>query len=96
MTTPTLRQRLTGLLATAAVLGIIIGLPALFLQGRACGGIFAMHRRAQCVRNDRPLIDRKMAACLPANARARTPYACDDAVLLDRDRPRKSRGTAHS
>ena len=31
MTTPTLRQRLTGLLATAAVLGIIIGLPALFL-----------------------------------------------------------------
>ncbi|MFC5178280.1 LysM peptidoglycan-binding domain-containing protein [Nocardioides taihuensis] len=31
MTTPTLRQRLTGLLATVAVLGIIIGLPALFL-----------------------------------------------------------------
>ncbi|HEY0948658.1 LysM peptidoglycan-binding domain-containing protein, partial [Nocardioides sp.] len=31
MTTPTQRQRLTGLLATVAVLGIIIGLPALFL-----------------------------------------------------------------
>ena len=31
MTTSTLRQRLTGLLATVAVLGIIIGLPALFL-----------------------------------------------------------------
>ncbi|MGK2876401.1 MAG: LysM peptidoglycan-binding domain-containing protein [Nocardioides sp.] len=31
MTTPTLRQRLTGFLATVAVLGIIIGLPALFL-----------------------------------------------------------------
>ncbi|GAB2446121.1 hypothetical protein GCM10027062_29150 [Nocardioides hungaricus] len=31
MTTPTLRQRLTGLIATVAVLGIIIGLPALFL-----------------------------------------------------------------
>jgi len=31
MTTPTLRQRLTGLLATVAVLGIIIGLPAVFL-----------------------------------------------------------------
>ncbi len=31
MTTPTLRQRLTGLLATVAVIGIIIGLPALFL-----------------------------------------------------------------
>jgi LysM repeat protein len=31
MITPTLRQRLTGFLATVAVLGIIIGLPALFL-----------------------------------------------------------------
>ncbi len=31
MTTPTLRQRLTGLLAMVAVLGIIIGLPVLFL-----------------------------------------------------------------
>ena len=31
MNTPTLRQRLTGLLATAAVLGIVIGLPAAFL-----------------------------------------------------------------
>ena len=31
MTTPTLRQRLTGLAATVAVLGIIIGLPTLFL-----------------------------------------------------------------
>ena len=31
MNTPTLRQRLTGLLATVAVLGIVIGLPAAFL-----------------------------------------------------------------
>ena len=31
MNTPTLRQRLTGLLATVAVLGIVIGLPVAFL-----------------------------------------------------------------
>ena len=31
LNTPTLRQRLTGLLATAAVLGIVIGLPVAFL-----------------------------------------------------------------
>ena len=31
MNTPTLRQRLTGLLAMVAVLGIVIGLPAAFL-----------------------------------------------------------------
>ena len=30
-THPTLGQRLTGLLATVAVLGIVLGLPALFL-----------------------------------------------------------------
>ena len=67
MNTPTLRQRLTGLLATVAVLGIVIGLPAAFLA-IGCVDTSADHTASAVSASSARFLDSAVLAACPFDA----------------------------